>query len=69
MDESWTRAGLFESGSGRDFQIISGFFRVDIRYVNAKYFLSFFKIFMLHFLADSVFYSKHSLGLLFFILQ
>ena len=45
LPQNWTRAGLFGSGSGRDFQIIPGFFRVDIQHVNTKYFLSFFKYF------------------------
>ena len=43
--QSWTRVGLFGSGSGRDFQIISGFFWADMQHVNTKYFSSIFLCF------------------------
>ena len=58
----------FKPGSGRDFQIILGFFRADIQHVSTKYFSSFFKIIFLFF-SESVFCSKRSFGLFFFILQ
>ena len=43
--QTWTRAGIRGSGSGCDFQIISGFFLADIQQVNAKHLLVFFKYF------------------------
>ena len=43
LNQSWTQAWLFGlgSGSGRDFQILSGLFRADIQHVNTKYFFVF----------------------------
>ena len=43
--QSWTRAGLFGSGSGRDFQIISGFLGLILSMLTQYNFSFFFKYF------------------------